>query len=102
MNVDLKNRIVTLIFDTGINSSKMNEMVEFVRPWLERSTEYDQIVLDLSATVSVDSMGITFLIGISTTMITKRVKLKLVQVSKDIHNLFRIMKLDEVFQIEGK
>jgi anti-anti-sigma factor len=95
------------IINDGILSCKINKdliapnvkfLVEEMKKKLNEDIQYDEFVFDLSMVDGVDSMGITFLIGAykDLTVISKNVKIK--NISNNMLKLFKIMKLDEIFE----
>jgi anti-anti-sigma factor len=101
MNCSIENRTIICVFDSSIIGANVKGILEVLKPELDSIREYDAITLNLNETKSIDSMGITFLIGLYKTYASKEKKIKLMGVSKELLYLFKIMKLDEIFNIEA-
>lgn len=61
----------------------------------------DTLQIDLTNCKSVDSTGITFLVGVYKTMKEKNAQVALTGVSESMLQLLQMMKLDEIFRISN-
>ncbi len=58
------------------------------------------VVLDLSATRQIDSLGITLVLGLFKTCQQKRLAFSIEGVSADIHRVFRLFNLTRFFPVQ--
>jgi len=67
---------------------------------LEQDMAYDELVLDLSETENIDSVGVTFVISLYKTCLSDGKAFRVSGGNDDIIQLFRLMKLDEFFDLD--
>jgi anti-sigma B factor antagonist len=99
MDVELNGKTVVLTVNSSIVAVNVKSMIEFTKNALDDVLDYDEILIDLSASEYIDSMGITFLIGLYKTVNQNGKKVILKGLSPTILNLFKIMKLEEIFEM---
>lgn len=65
--------------------------------------DYDQesLVVDLAGTENIDSVGVTFMVSLYKSAKNNGKRFKVINSSDDIKQLFKLMKLDEFFELEG-
>ncbi|HEY9061065.1 MAG TPA: STAS domain-containing protein [Pseudobacteroides sp.] len=99
MDVVLDGKTMVLKVKTKLVAVNIKNMIEFTKSVLDEADDYEDIIIDLSASENIDSMGITFLIGLYKTGDNKGKKVMLRGVSPAMLNLFKIMRLEEIFEI---
>lgn len=87
--------------NNNMTSAYVKNMSQEIKAILEEQ-DYHTVEIDLSKISSIDSMGITFLIGIHKTAAANCKKVILTGVSETIMQLFAIMKLDSIFTISDE
>lgn len=102
MEIKINNRQALCEVKANIVASNVKIFVEDIKSALENRDDFDEIVLDLSCTESIDSMGITFLIALLKNYNSMGKWVKLVGVSEGMMKIFRMLKLVEIFTIEEK
>lgn len=92
-----------LSLNPGISliAKNIKTLVGQLKPIVEQQDDYQVLELDLSQSESIDSIGITFLIGVYKTLSSRGKSLELKGVSGPMMQLFKIMKLDEVFKFNN-
>jgi serine/threonine-protein kinase RsbW len=60
-----------------------------------------ELTIDLASTAMIDSVGIGLIVSIHNSLSPKGGKLALINVSKDLQDLFHTMRLDQHFNISG-
>jgi len=75
------------------------KIVEFLEED-EESEDLDEVVLNLSEINNIDSMGVTFIVGLYKSIVKEGKSFRIEGSSDDIKQLFKLMKLDEFFDIE--
>lgn len=81
-------------------ASKVKTLVEEASAFVDSEDNYSEVILDLSNVKIIDSMGITFVIGLFKNTINNGRTYKVTGINSDIEKLFKLMKLDEVIQME--
>lgn len=59
-----------------------------------------EVVLDLAASEVVDSLGITYLLGLYKTCQQRRIPFRVVRANPDLMRVFRLFNLQKIFSIE--
>jgi len=95
-----KNQIVLFKIKTHLTAAYVKDLVIKTKKELEHYQDYQGVEIDLSQAHNIDSMGITFLIGVYKTVSAEGKTFKVLGVSDAMLQLFAIMKLDEIFEIE--
>ncbi len=83
-----------------IVSSRVKEMVDNAKEFLETHNKVNEVILDLHHVKIIDSIGITFVVGLYKSTAVKGKTFKITGMNTDIRQLFKIMRLDEIFVIE--
>lgn len=90
---------ITLTLEGDIVSNKAQEIKEVIAGAIDKDAQGIQLVLDLSKVSYVDSIGIGILIATHNSLKNKGGKLKIINASDDIKNLFKTMRLDKHIEI---
>jgi len=83
-----------------ITATGVPELREQIRQLLGEGTT--DITLDLAHTAMIDSVGIGLIVSCHNSLSQKQGKLSLINVSKDLKDLFHTMRLDQHFSISGQ
>lgn len=67
---------------------------------LDDDFEQDELVVDLEGTENIDSVGVTFIVSLYKNTRSNGKRFKVIHSSDDIKQLFKLMKLDEFFELE--
>ncbi len=62
--------------------------------------EQEELVVDLEGTENIDSVGVTFIVTLYKNAKSKDLRFVVRNSSDDIRQLFKLMKLDEFFEME--
>ncbi|MCX7712005.1 MAG: STAS domain-containing protein [Clostridia bacterium] len=96
----LENNLV-LTPESDIVSSKVKELVEAAKKHMNTEEKYQGVILNLGKVSMIDSIGITFVIGLYKSASNMGKGFKVSGLNTDIKQLFGIMRLDQVFEIEA-
>lgn len=99
MKITCKDNMVYCNVNTSLVSMNIKELVSQFKTALGAMDGYQIVQVDLSQSESIDSMGITFLIGLYKELSAQGKKVRLTGVSDAMLQLFKILKLDEIFEI---
>lgn len=100
MNIQLVDGNIFCEVNTNLTAVNIKSLVNQFKTELESKGEFNMVTMNLSGSDRIDSMGITFLIGIHKILAAQGKKLKLTGASDEMLQLFKIIKLDDVFEIE--
>lgn len=101
MELVIENRILKCKVNSNLISKNIKELIVGLKPYIDKTDSFDSYHMDLKEVTGIDSMGITFLIGIYKTLLAQNKAMELEGVSEPMLNLFKIMKLEEVFVIHN-
>lgn len=90
-------RLILIDELTANNVSNFNGKIDAI---FLRNLEFNEVVLDLSNVKNIESVGVTFVISLYKRFESVNKNFSLSGVSEDILNLFRLMKLDQFFDIK--
>ncbi|HPT88435.1 MAG TPA: STAS domain-containing protein [Bacillota bacterium] len=99
MNISYRDNAVVCTITTNVIATNIKQLVEEMKTALDALKDYSELVIDLAQAGSIDSLGVTFLIGTYKEAIAQGKKVKLTGVSSAMFQLFKMMKLDEIFEI---
>ncbi len=100
MKKELKNNTLTVTLQEDLVASNVRDYKEQVEAYLQEAMgEIDEVVLDLSACNNIDSVGVTFVVGVYKQVTGEAMGFKVSGSSNEIKQLFKLMKLDEIFEM---
>ncbi|MCT4621039.1 MAG: STAS domain-containing protein [Marinisporobacter sp.] len=100
MDIFLKDNIFIFKIKTDLTATTIKGLLINIKNQIDEYKEYEGIEINLEEVKSIDSMGITFLIGIYKIVNKENKKFKLTGVSEAMLKLFKTMKLHEIVEIE--
>jgi len=89
-------RLILIDGLTANNVSKFNGKIDSI---FQQNLEFNDVILDLSNIKNIDSVGVTFVISLYKRFETANKNFSLSGASEDILNLFKLMKLDQFFDM---
>ncbi|MCX7841955.1 MAG: STAS domain-containing protein [Clostridia bacterium] len=101
MKGSIEENVIRLTPTSDIVSSRVKELIYSAKGFIDSQVAYEQVVLDLENVKSIDSVGVTFIVGLYKSVFNLGKKFKIIRINNEISNLFKIMKLDEVMSIEA-
>ncbi len=100
MKKEISNNTMTLTLQEDLVASNVSGYKSNVEAYLQESLgEVDEVVLDLSACNNIDSVGVTFVVGIYKQVTNEAMGFRVMGSSEEIKQLFKLMKLDEIFDM---
>jgi len=92
--------ILTLTLQEDLVASNVREYKTQVEQYLlDEMGNVDEVILDLSACENIDSVGVTFVVGVYKQVTNEAMGFRIVGSSDEIKQLFKLMKLDEFFDL---
>lgn len=83
---------------TDLIASKVKDFVSETKQFVESNEVFDEVILDLVNVTIIDSIGISFIIGLYKSALNNQKKFQVTNASSDIKQLFELMKLNDLFQ----
>ena len=102
MEIKIENGVAHCLVKKNLITPNIKDLVETMQKGLNEETAFNTVVIDFTVSNSIDSMGITFLVGVYKTYKEKGMTVELKGVTPAMLNLFKIMRLDKIFEIDKK
>lgn len=99
MQITVENGVATCVAENELTVTSVQQMIEATRAVLDGRDDFQTVCVDLSKTQNIDSIGLTFLIGLYKTYSARGKKVKLMGYSSAILDIFKIMRFDELFEL---
>lgn len=99
----IEGHVMNLILETDLvanNIQNMNSDLEKYMNDLNEMDEVDEVNMNFSNVENIDSVGISFIIGLYKNVIKDGRGFRVTECSDDIKQLFKLMKLEDYFEIE--
>lgn len=88
-----------LVIKEGLTANNVSAYKNQFEHVLKEAEGYQGLILDMGHTDNIDSVGVTFVIGLYKRMKGLEKTFKVVGASQDVQMLFRLMKLDAFFEM---
>jgi anti-anti-sigma factor len=97
-----KDGILTVVFDDAriLDETKLEELGRELAETLNKTTE-ERVILDFRNVKFMSSSMLSKLVGVNRKASEFKVKLKLCSIDSEIRQVFKITKLDKLFDIEA-
>lgn len=99
MEEQLLGSCMRLILIDGLTANNISKFNAKLDALMESDVQFTEVVLDLVNIRNIDSMGVTFVIGLYKKMETQGKAFSVSGASEDIVSLFKLMKLDQFFEM---
>ncbi len=96
----VNDSVVQLVLENDLTANNIAAFERDTAELLQDEDDFVELVLDLSATKNIDSVGITFVIGQYKKMQNDGRLFRISGASNDVKSLFKLMKLDQFFDLE--
>lgn len=100
MKWNTENEIMNIILEEDLIAPKVLEFKEQIISEIDNAKGVNQILVNLEKTENIDSVGVTFIISLYKTADRDGKNFKVKGSSDDIKQLFKLMKLDDFFDLE--
>ncbi len=98
MRKTLEDSILTLTLQEDLIATNVRDFKSIIERYLQDEMgNVDEVVLDLSACENIDSVGVTFVVGVYKQVTGDAMGFRITGSSEEIKQLFKLMKLDEFF-----
>jgi anti-anti-sigma factor len=100
MKWNKQNDVMNIILEEDLIAPNVAEFKDLIISDIDNSSEINQILVNLEKTENVDSVGVTFIISLFKTAERDGKGFKIKGSSDDIKQLFKLMKLDDFFDLD--
>ena len=90
---------IKLTLTEGLTANNVPKFNESLEELLKPEETFEALILDLSQIDNIDSVGVTFVISLFKKMKKDEKAFKVSGASDDIISLFKLMKLDQFFEM---
>ena len=90
---------IKITLTEGLTANNVPKFNESLKELLKPDEAFKALILDLSQIDNIDSVGVTFVIGLFKKMKNNEIAFKVSGASDDIISLFKLMKLDQFFEM---
>lgn len=100
MRKTLEDSVLTLTLQEDLIATNVRDFKSSVEKYLQDEMgNVDEVILDLSACENIDSVGVTFVVGVYKQVTGDAMGFRITGSSEEIKQLFKLMKLDEFFEM---
>ncbi len=96
----VNDSVLKLVLEKDLTANHIADFERDVADLLKDEDDFVELVLDLTNTKNIDSVGITFVIGQYKQMKGDGRLFRISGASNDVKSLFKLMKLDQFFDLE--
>ncbi len=90
---------IILTLTEGLTANNVPKFNENLAQLLDNESSYKELILNLGHIENIDSVGVTFVISLFKRMKREERLFKVSGASDDIKSLFKLMKLDQFFEL---
>jgi anti-anti-sigma factor len=99
MQVIISDGTATCVAAAELTVTFIQKIIEDIEKALCGRDDFSTVCVDLSKTQIIDSIGLTFLIGLYKTYSSQGKKIKLTGYNDALLGIFKIMRFDELFDL---
>lgn len=100
MNEIYEDGILKFIIEEDLIAPNVKTMNIDLMEVLDRLDSVEEIIIDLNSIQNIDSVGVSFVVSLYKNISNEGLEFRVINASKDIIQLFKLMRLDEFFMIE--
>ena len=89
---------MTILLEEDLIAPNVKEFNHFVSENLMELDELDEVVLNLSSVENIDSIGVTFVIGLYESVLKDGLGFAIADASENVRQLFKLMKLEDLLE----
>ncbi|SDY26851.1 STAS domain-containing protein [Tindallia californiensis] len=99
MNYIIQEKQLTFYLAQNPTATNVNTFLQYMYQVLDSKELINEVIIDFDEVQYVDSTGITFLIGLYRHLARGDRKMRITNAKKEIMDLFEIVNLTELFQV---
>ena len=89
---------MTIFLEDDLIAPNIKNFNVAVIDYLDEIDEIDEVVLNLRSVENIDSIGVTFVIGLYKSVTREGLGFVIADASNNVRQLFKLMKLDELLE----
>lgn len=89
---------MTIFLEDDLIAPNITDFNVAVVDYLDELDEIDEVVLNLNSVENVDSIGVTFVIGLYKSVTKEGLGFAIADASSNVKQLFKLMKLDDLLE----
>lgn len=89
---------MTIFLEDDLIAPNITNFNAAVADYLDELDEIDEVVLNLNSVENIDSIGVTFVIGLYKSVTKEGLGFVISEASNNVKQLFRLMKLDDLLE----
>ncbi len=98
--IDRKDELIEIGFTVNLVGSTVEELREILKKII--SVSIKKLVLNFIGVEMIDSMGIGLLVSTHNAMIERNSEMEIINLSKDLYELFSVMQLHDALVLKEK
>jgi len=91
---------MNLVLEHDLIASNVKGLNMKLMEYIDEFEDVSEIILDMETVDNIDSVGVTFVINLYKSVAREGKFFKVVHCSEDIKQLFKLMKLENIFDLE--
>lgn len=95
---EISDKVMYLYMEDYLVANKVKDLIPETKEILSSNINFEEVILDIKNVRIIDSIGISFIIGLFKTSKNNQKRFSVTGTNKDIKQLFELMKLNSLFQ----
>lgn len=91
---------MNLVLERDLIATNVKTLNMKLMEYIDEFEEVSEIILDMDIVDNIDSVGVTFVINLYKSVTREGKNFRVVHCSDDIKQLFKLMKLEDFFELE--
>ncbi len=100
MQKNKQDNLIELLLEHDLTANHVEEFHAEIDKFLKHEDDMAELIINLSQTKNIDSVGVTFIVSLYKQMKEEGILFRIIGASKDVKSLFKLMKLDQLFDLE--
>ncbi len=96
----VENDTMNLVLERDLIASNVKTLNMKLMEYIDEFEHVSEIILDMQIVSNIDSVGVTFVINLYKSVTREGKSFRVVHCSDDIKQLFKLMKLEDFFDLE--
>lgn len=89
---------MTIFLEDDLIAPNVKDFNAAVIDYLDEIDELDEVILNLKSVENIDSIGVTFVIGLYKSVTKEGLGFAIADASNNVRQLFKLMKLDDLLE----
>lgn len=97
----VEDDIMNLVLERDLIASHVKTLNLKLMEYIDEFEDVSEIILNMNKVDNIDSVGVTFVINLYKSVTREGKDFRVTHCSSDIRQLFKLMKLEDFFDLEG-